>query len=277
MERRDFLRLAALAGATLPAGAVAAEPGSWARLKADAASYRAHAELMYLTPDLEMHGSEKIALVLYPGFTALDLVGPQYFLASLLGAELRLVTTGDTLDPVATDTGLAVVPTHTLANCPADLDVLFVPGSAAGVARALRDTALIDFLRTRGARARFVTSVCTGSLLLGKAGLLKGRRATSHWVTLPLLSRFGAEPVAERIVWDGNIVTGGGVTAGIDFALALVARLRGEGYAKALQLQAEYAPAPPFDAGSPAKADPRLAANIRAMFAPVLLDIEAGI
>ncbi len=276
MDRRDFLQLAALAGAA-PAAAATGEPGTWERLKADAASYRAHAELMYLTPDLDMHGSEKIALVLYPGFTALDLVGPQYFLASLLGAELWLVSTADSLAPVRSDTGLALTPTHTLADCPPDIDVLFVPGSAAGVARALRDTALITFLRTRGARARFVTSVCTGSLLLGKAGLLKGRRATSHWVTLPLLSRFGAEPVAERIVWDGNVVTGGGVTAGIDFALALVAKLRGEGYAKALQLQAEYDPAPPFDAGSPAKADPRLAANIRAMFAPVLLDIEAGI
>jgi cyclohexyl-isocyanide hydratase len=216
-------------------------------------------------------------MVLYPGFTALDLVGPQYFFASLLGAQVLLVSAVDSLDPVASDTGLAIVPTHTLASCPMDLDLLFVPGGAAGVARALGNGPLIDFLRSRGKQARYVTSVCTGSLLLGKAGLLTGRRATSHWVTLPLLAKFGATPVAERIVWDDGVVTGAGVTAGIDFALRVVAHLRGDGYARALQLQSEYDPAPPFDSGSPASADPQLARNIRDMFGPVLLDIEAAL
>jgi cyclohexyl-isocyanide hydratase len=134
----------------------------------------------------------------------------------------------------------------------------------------MKNTAFIDFIKTQGARANYVTSVCTGSILLGKAGLLKGRRATSHWVTLGLLPALGAIPVRERVVWDGNLVTGGGVTAGIDFGLQMVAALRGKIYAEAIQLQAEYNPLPPFDSGSPDTADPFLTENLNAMFAPLV-------
>jgi len=279
MRRRDFAQLALLGGGLLPLAGMAGatESSRWDRLKANAASYKAHADLMFLTPNLEMHGTEKIALVIYPGFTALDLMGPQYLFASLLGAELFLVSASNDLEPVRCDTGISMLPTHTLDSCPTELDLLFLPGSAAGVVKAMNNEALIAFIRSRGKGARFVTSVCTGSLLLGKAGLLKGRRATSHWVTLPLLEKFGAIPVKERVVWDGNVVTGAGVTAGIDFGLQVVARLRGDNYAKALQLQAEYDPAPPFDSGSPAKADPALVENIRGMSAPVLLDMANSI
>ena len=188
MNRRDLARLALLGAGSAPLASLGGEPDAWARVKANSASYQAHADLMLFTPDLRMHDSEKIAMVLYPGFTALDLVGPQYFFASLLGAEVRLVSAVDTLEPVRTDTGIAITPTHTMAGCAADLDLLFLPGGAAGLVRALDNKPLLAFLRSHGASARYVSSVCTGSLLLGKAGLLKGRRATSHWTTLPLLA-----------------------------------------------------------------------------------------
>lgn len=279
MRRREFAQLALLGGGLLPLAGMpgATEVTRLDRLRANAASYKAHADLMFFTPDLRMHGTEKIAMVIYPGFTALDLMGPQYLFASLLGAELYLVSASNDLEPVKCDTGISILPTHTLDSCAAGLDLLFLPGSAAGVVKAMNNEALIAFIRSRGKDARFVTSVCTGSLLLGKAGLLRGRRATSHWVTLPLLERFGATPVEERVVWDGNVVTGAGVTAGIDFGLQVVARLRGDNYAKALQLQAEYDPAPPFDSGSPAKADPALVDNIRGMSGPVLLEMANSI
>jgi cyclohexyl-isocyanide hydratase len=134
----------------------------------------------------------------------------------------------------------------------------------------MKNTQLIDFIANRAATVKYLTSVCTGSLLLGKAGLLKGKKATSHWVALELLSEFGATPVKQRVVWDGNLVTGGGVTAGLDFGLEIVAALRGKMYAEVLQLQAEYDPAPPYDSGSPDKASPFVRDNITDMFAPLI-------
>ena len=192
----------------------------------------------------------RIGFLLFPGLTQLDLTGPYEVLARLPGAELHLVW--KTLDPVASEHGLAILPTTTLAESPA-LDLLCVPGGG-GVNALLDDTEVLAFLRQTAARARYVTSVCTGSLLLGAAGLLWGRRATSHWLSRELLAAFGAEPVPERVVVDGNVITGGGVTAGIDFALLVAAEVAGREAAEAIQLGIEYDPNPPFQAGSPEQA-----------------------
>ncbi|KQT61708.1 thiamine biosynthesis protein ThiJ [Methylobacterium sp. Leaf456] len=189
-------------------------------------------------------------MLLYPGMTALDVVGPQNMLAGLGPIALVAARTG----PVMSDTGLSLVATHDFGSCARDLDILLVPGGD-GTPAQMRDAATLAFLEDRAQRATWVTSVCTGSLILGAAGLLRGYRATSHWcvrdAVLPLL---GAEPVAERVVFDRNRVTAAGVSAGLDFALALAARLRGDAYAKTAQLVAEYAPQPPFTAGTPASA-----------------------
>ncbi|MGX9982235.1 DJ-1/PfpI family protein [Methylobacterium fujisawaense] len=215
----------------------------------------------------------RIAMLLYPGLTALDLVGPQTFLAGLAPGSLHLV--GAETGPVTSDTGLALVATHSFATCPADLDVLFVPGGD-GTPAQMGHAALLAFLRDRAARAGWVVSVCTGSLILGAAGLLRGYRATSHWsvrdAVLPLL---GAEPVAERVVFDRNRVTAAGVSAGLDLGLALAARLRGADYARTAQLVAEYAPAPPFRAGTPAEAGPAVVRAAEAILAPLVTGGEA--
>lgn len=198
----------------------------------------------------------RIAMLLYPGITALDVVGPQAILAGLAPGSLHLVAAS--VGPVASDTGLSLLATHDYATCPPECDVLFVPGGD-GTPAAMRDERLIAFIRDRAARASWITSVCTGSLILGAAGLLEGYRATSHWCVresvLPLL---GATPVDERVVFDRNRVTAAGVSAGLDFALALAARLRGEDYAKTSQLVLEYAPQPPFAAGTPERAGPEI-------------------
>jgi len=209
-------------------------------------------------------GNDRIAMVLYPGFTALDLVGPQYFFASLMGATVHLVSKDRS--PVMSDTGLAIVPTTTLDECPRDLDVLFVPGSGKGVLDAMEDPATVAFLADRGARAKWVTSVCTGSLLLARAGLLSGYRATGHWVARDVLADFGAIPVNERVVHDRNRMTGAGVSAGLDLGLAMTATLRDRAYAESVQLLAEYAPQPPFNAGTPDTASKETVALIGGMF-----------
>lgn len=188
--------------------------------------------------------------------------------AGMMGATVHLVTSAADLAPVMSDLGLAIAPTTTLERCPADLDILFVPGGTQGTLDAMQNTPIMAFVRDRGLRAKHVTSVCTGSLILGQAGLLQGKRATSHWAALDQLALFGATPVAERVVTDGAVITGAGVSAGLDFGLALLARLRGANYATAIQLQAEYAPAPPFDAGTLASAPPDVASAMSDMFAP---------
>ena len=209
-------------------------------------------------------GNEQIAMLVYPGFTALDLIGPQYMLASLMGATVHLVA--KSREPVTSDTKVTFVPSITFDECPKDLDLIFVPGGGQGTLDAMQDEATIAFLAGRGARARRVTSVCTGSLVLGAAGLLKGYKATSHWVARPLLAKFGAIPVDARVVTDRNRITGAGVTAGIDFGLKLIGEMRDRDYAESVQLLAEYDPQPPFNAGSPAKSAPRNLKVIRDMF-----------
>ncbi len=188
----------------------------------------------------------------------LDLVGPLTVFS--LHSNIHLLW--KTLDPVASDTGIAMVPTCTLQNCPSKLDVIFVPGGF-GTADAIEDAELIEFLKDAAPRADYITSVCSGSLILGAAGLLEGYRAGTHWASRELLAGFGATAVAERVVTDRNRITGGGVTAGIDFGLVLLAKLRGTEVAQMVQLAMEYDPQPPFDTGSPEKASPAIVQQVR--------------
>ncbi|MEM9809790.1 MAG: DJ-1/PfpI family protein [Pseudomonadota bacterium] len=236
-------------------------------------SYKAHEDLMDY-PGLHMHGSEEVAMLVYPQMTMLDLVGPQYFFASMMGAKVHLVTKDPALTPIMGDTGFAILPTMSMDDCPKDLDILFVPGGTAGTVKAMLDDQTMDFIVDRGSRAKHVTSACTGSLILAQAGLLKGKKATSHWATRHLLNDFGAIPVDARVVTDDNVMTGAGVSAGLDFALALLAQMRGEAYAQAVQLQAEYAPDPIFDRGTPATADPALSEPLHEMFATAIFAMK---
>ncbi len=223
-----------------------------------------------------LHRDEHVAMLLYPGFTALDLVGPHYFFACLFGAKVHLVTTEADLAPVASDLGLAIQPTTRMRDVPATLDVLFVPGGTNGTLGIMARRKVMDFVTDRAARARYATSVCTGSMVLAKAGVLKGRRATSHWATRPVLADFGAIPVDERVVIDGRFVTGAGVSAGLDFAIALVEVLRGRNYAESLVLQAEYAPDPPMRAGRPQDASAPVREMLETMFTPLREQFRAA-
>jgi cyclohexyl-isocyanide hydratase len=191
----------------------------------------------------------QIAMLLYPGLTLLDLIGPQTVFSWF--ADIHLVW--KTKDLVRSDTGIGIEPTDSFDSCPRELDILFVPGGF-GQDRLMADTEVLDFLADRAKTAKYITSVCSGSLLLGAAGLLKGYKATSHWAAREALSAFGAEPVDARVVVDRNRISGGGVTAGIDFGLVLLAKLRGDDAAMLTQLAMEYDPQPPFDCGSPKSA-----------------------
>jgi len=239
----------------------------------DAQAAEAHVQLMQV-PGLHMHGDEDVVMLLYPGFTALDLVGPHYFFASMMGATVHLATNQSDLSPVPSDLGLAIAPTITLAQAPREPTVVFVPGGTTGTLEAAANPATLAYVKTASARARFTTSVCTGSVVLGAAGLLKGRRATSHWAVREALGHFGAIPVNERVVIDGAIVTGAGVSAGLDFALALVSMIRGRPYAEALMLQGEYSPQPPFRGGTLETTDPAIAGPFADMFAGLAARVQ---
>jgi cyclohexyl-isocyanide hydratase len=195
----------------------------------------------------------QIGMLLYPGLTLLDLIGPQ----SVFSWHAKTHLIWKTLDTVISDSGIGIQPTTTFSDCPKDLDVLFVPGGF-GTVSVMKDPEVLAFLADRGARAKYATSVCTGSLILAAAGLLQGYKATSHWAVRDHLALLGAEPTEERVVVDRNRVTGGGVTAGIDFGLVLLAKMRGNEVAKVIQLAMEYDPKPPFDAGSPQTAGPAI-------------------
>ena len=224
----------------------------------------ANAALSAPSPSAEAHRTQ-VGLVVYPHMILLDLVGPLTVLA-LTGAVCHRV--GASLDPVTTDVGIAVQPTATYATCPRDLDVLFVPGGLKGTVALMRSPEALAFLADRGGRARYVTSVCTGSLALAAAGLLKDYKATSHWNVRPLLALMGAMPIDARVVEDRNRITGGGVTAGLDFGLVMAARLRDEATARRIQLVLEYAPQPPFAAGTPDKAGSTLTAEVKSRIEP---------
>ena len=212
-----------------------------------------------------------IGLLLFPRLTQLDMNGPFEVFSRVAGAKVRLVW--KTTDPVRSDTGLAMLPTTSFADCP-QLDVVCVPGGP-GVAALMEDEEVLAFLRRQAAGARYVTSVCTGALVLGAAGLLKGKRATTHWASHDFLAALGAIPVQGRVVRDGNLLTGGGVTAGIDFALTLAAELMSPEAAQAIQLQIEYAPAPPFRSGTPAEAPAAVLEAARSKGAAMRADREA--
>ena len=214
-----------------------------------------------------------IGFLLFPHVTQLDLTGPAQILSRVPDAQVHLVW--KTRAPVPTDVGFTINPTITFDECP-PLDVLCVPGGF-GIEQLFGDRETLAFLRRQGDGARYVTSVCNGSLVLGAAGLLAGYRSACHWMWLPLLARFGAVPVTERIVRDRNRISGGGVTAGIDFGLALAAELAGEDAARMIQLALEYDPRPPFDAGSPQGAGSALVERYRALLAPRLARVEAAL
>ncbi|WP_428407802.1 DJ-1/PfpI family protein [Hyphococcus sp.] len=207
-----------------------------------------------------------ITFLLFSNLTQLDFTGPLQVLSRLPGAQVALAAKHKA--PVATDTALTLNPTHDFTDCP-PTDLLCIPGGF-GVDDAMQDAETIAFVKREGARAQYVTSVCTGALILGAAGLLKGKKATTHWAYHSELKSVGAEPVKARVVRDGNLFTGGGVTAGIDFAFTLAAEIAGEEVAKAIQLGLEYDPAPPFLAGSPDKAAPPALKSQQERYAPRL-------
>ena len=212
-----------------------------------------------------------IGLLLFPRMTQLDLTGPFEVFTKLPGSQVLLLW--KTLQPVEADSGLRILPDAALHGHP-PLDVICIPGGP-GVGTLMEDPGVIDWLREQARHARYVSSVCTGSLVLGAAGLLRGKRATSHWGYRDLLEQFGAIPTPGRVVRDGNLFTGGGVTAGIDFALTMVAELASPAKAQAIQLQIEYAPAAPFDAGTPETAPPEILEAVRTAAAATRADREA--
>jgi len=258
METNRRTLLQGMTGAALLAPYLAIEKAMAAQATATAnpgdaeqkAMVDQHMESMSRVLGPGLWGQEHVAMLLYPKFTALDLVGPHFFFASMYGAKVHLVTTESDLSPVMSDLGLAIQPTVTMVDAPKDIDVLFMGGGTEGTLSVMARADTMAWIKDRASRAKHITSVCTGSMILAKAGLLKGKRATSHWLARDVLADFGAIPVDERVVRDGNILTGAGVSAGLDFAIALVEMLRGRAYAEALVLQAEYAPDPPIKGGT---------------------------
>jgi cyclohexyl-isocyanide hydratase len=199
-----------------------------------------------------------IGMVIFPNLTQLDLTGPYEVFGRSPGTKVLLIA--ESLDPVKSDNGLILVPDQTFETVQ-QVDILFVPGGR-GIFEAMQNQKLISFLQLQAAQAKYVTSVCTGSLVLAAAGLLNGYKATTHWLSLHLLRLFDVEVTEERVVIDRNRITGGGVTAGIDFGLFVVAKLFGEEAAKETQLMMEYNPAPPFDAGSPKTAEKEIVEKV---------------
>lgn len=273
-SRRWFNKAATISLAALLSGIAKAQTKSSDQdsQKLIDAAEKHHLEMISKYGHLTGGEKLKIGMVVYPGMFLLDLVGPLAVFEALMNREIHLIWKN--LEPVNNIKNdyaafIPIQPTTTFDNCPEDLDVLFVPGGVPGTLAMMEDPELIHYLRTKGSKAKYITSVCTGSLILGAAGLLKGYKATSHWVTHENLKSFGAIPTKGRVVIDRNRVTGGGVTAGIDFGLKIVARLRSPDYARAIQLYLEYDPQPPFRAGSPETAPPIVRQFISDMFAGV--------
>lgn len=219
------------------------------------------------TPAVSLTGCAplSIGMLLYPGFTLLDLAGPQT--AFGLNGQTHLIW--KTMDPVPTDMGVSMNPTKTFDTVPEHLDVLFVPGGF-GTVDAMQDPEILAFLARAGASARYITSVCTGSVILGMAGLLNGYRAATHWGFYKPLEALGAIPSYERVCVDRNRISGGGVTAGVDFGLTVIAEINGVHAAEITQLALEYDPQPPFSAGHPRTAKPEVVACVEAMMAHMI-------
>jgi transcriptional regulator GlxA family with amidase domain len=248
MDRREFnAALAAASVAGLFAPAALAQPAPSVRLR--------------------------VGMLIYSDMIMLDLTGP-LTVFSIMQADIQLIAKTD--QPVMTDVRLPVAPTVSFETAPKAFDVLFVPGGLKGTVAAMQDRQTVDFMKAQGEAAGLVTSVCTGSLLLGAAGLLKGYQATSHWYVRDLLAYMGASVRTDRVVWDRNRVTGGGVTAGIDLALTIAAKIAGEENARRIQLLIEYDPKPPFDAGSPEHAGPATVNEVLARRKDVILEAEAA-
>lgn len=208
----------------------------------------------------------QIALLIFPKMTQLDMTGPFEVFARLPNAKVHLVW--KTIEPVTSDVGLTVMPTVTCADCP-QVDVICIPGGP-GQIDLMEDREIIDFVRRQGEGARYVTSVCTGALVLGAAGLLRGYKAATHWASMDNLEHFGATPTNVRVCIDRNRITGGGVTAGIDFGLTVASLLADRPTAEKIQLYMEYNPAPPFASGAPDTASPEVLAAFKEMAKPML-------
>lgn len=206
-----------------------------------------------------------IGMLVFPDMTQLDFTGPYEVFVQVPKCEVKVIA--KSLQPVAAKGGLKFLPDTTLADAP-PLDLVFVPGGP-GVNALMEDRDVLEFLRRQAEKAKYVTSVCTGALVLGAAGLLKGYSATTHWASLGLLPVFGATALPDRVVTDRNRITGGGVTAGIDFALTVAAEVAGPEVAKRIQLLIEYNPAPPFACGHPSTAEPSIVEGLRAQMAPL--------
>ena len=204
-----------------------------------------------------------IVFVLFPNLTQLDFTGPLQVLSRLPDAQVHLAAAS--LEPVATDAVMTINPTVDFDDCPQG-ELLCVPGGF-GVDEAMQEGPVLNFVKKQSDKATYVTSVCTGAFVLGAAGVLKGKRATTHWAYHESLTAFGATPEKARVVRDGNVFTGGGVTAGIDFALTLAAEIAGEKFAQSIQLGIEYDPAPPFDAGSAERAPAAVVSMIKKFYA----------
>jgi transcriptional regulator GlxA family with amidase domain len=245
MNRRQFARAATAASASGVAVAAAADDGEPAE--------RPVQRPEHVFPPMHSGRRPQIAMLVYPGLTLMDMLGPQTVLATSCNVHLVWKNT----DLLESDTGVVLRPSLSLADCPQDLDAIFV-GGGPGQMAIMNDADILRFLADRGSRAKWITSVCSGSLLLGAAGLLQGYEATSHWACHEALRVFGATPVVARVVTDRNRISGGGVTAGIDFGLVLLAKMLGEDIAKTTQLAIEYDPRPPFDAGTPPKAGEKI-------------------
>ena len=208
-------------------------------------------------------------MLAYSGMTPLDLMGPLQVWS--LWPEVQIQVVARSTAAIATDTVVQLLPTHNFDNCFETPDILFVPGGTKATFELLSDQPTLDFLRLKGERAQWITSVCTGALVLGAAGLLEGYQATTHWAAVDNLTTFGAIATEGRVVFDRNRVTGGGITAGIDFGLALVAKLADEQTAKVIQLALEYAPQPPFESGTPRQASEETVQAVLSQFAEALV------
>lgn len=270
-DRRSFMRAATVSSLGLLGTACAHSNHTYINANTESpkedAVMRPKAAAKSFSPDTDILVSDTpvIAMLVHPKMVMQDLIGPMTVF-NILGAEIHLVW--KTLDPVTTDLRISVTPTTTFDNCPKKIDVLFVPGGLGGSIDMMNDPEVLDFLAKAGKNAGYITSVCTGSLVLGAAGLLNGYAATSHWYVADLLPLLGATYVDDRVVHDRNRITGGGVTAGIDFGLTLAALMKNEDRAKFIQLLIEYEPVPPFNSGIPATADPKLTKKVRAIRKP---------
>jgi transcriptional regulator GlxA family with amidase domain len=218
-------------------------------------------------------GRSRVGILIHSDMILLDLAGP-LTVFNIMQADIELIARSG--QPVTTDVGLPVTPTSSFETASKTFDVLFVPGGLKGTVAAMKDSQTVDFIRQRGSEARYVTSVCTGSLVLGAAGLLKNYQATSHWYVRDLLAHMGSTVRKERVVEDRNRLTGGGVTAGLDLALTIAARVAGEDAARRIQLLIEYDPRPPFDSGAPEHAGTNVVDAVLSRRMPLILEAEAA-